>query len=91
MPDIPTIGETVPGYVGGGWTGIGAPAGTPAEIIALLSREVNAALVEPAIRTRLEALGNPILMMSPAEFHKLIVEETERWAKVITFANIKAN
>jgi tripartite-type tricarboxylate transporter receptor subunit TctC len=57
----------------------------------LLSREVNAALVDPSIRTRLEALGNPILMMSPAEFHKLIVEETERWAKVITFANIKAN
>ena len=91
LPDIPTIGETVPGYVGGGWTGIAAPANTPAEIIALLSREVNAALVDPAIRTRLEVLGNPILMMSPAEFHKLIVEETERWAKVITFANIKAN
>ena len=91
LPDIPTVGETVPGYVGGGWTGIGAPANTPTEIIALLSREVNAALVDPAIRTRLEALGNPILMMSPAEFHKLIVEETERWAKVITFANIKAN
>ena len=91
LADIPTVGETVPGYVGGGWTGIGAPANTPAEIIALLSREVNAALVDPSIRTRLEALGNPILMMSPAEFHKLIVEETERWAKVITFANIKAN
>ena len=91
LADIPTVGETVPGYVGGGWTGIGAPANTPTEIIALLSREVNAALVDPAIRTRLEALGNPILMMSPAEFHKLIVEETERWAKVITFANIKAN
>ena len=91
LPDIPTVGETVPGYVGGGWTGIGAPANTLTEIIALLSREVNAALVDPAIRTRLEALGNPILMMSPAEFHKLIVEETERWAKVITFANIKAN
>ena len=91
LPDIPTVGETVPGYVGGGWTGIGAPANTLTEIIALLSREVNAALVDPAIRTRLEALGNPILMMSPAEFHKLILEETERWAKVITFANIKAN
>ena len=91
LADIPTVGETVPGYVGGGWTGIGAPANTPAEIIALLSREVNAALVDPSIRTRLEALGNPILMMSSAEFHKLIVEETERWAKVITFANIKAN
>ena len=52
---------------------------------------MNAALVDPAFKSRLDNLGNPILMMSPAEFHKLIVEETERWAKVIKFANIKAN
>jgi tripartite-type tricarboxylate transporter receptor subunit TctC len=91
MPDVPTIGETVPGYVGGGWTGIGAPANTPTEIITLLNREVNAALVDPTLKVRLENLGNPILMMSPAEFHKLIVEETERWAKVVKFANIKVN
>ena len=91
LPDLPTIGETVPGYVGGGWTGIGAPANTPTEIITLLNREVNAALADPAIKARFENLGNPLLMMSPAEFHKLIVEETERWAKVIKFANIKAN
>src|SRR6185503_15638466 len=91
LPDLPTVGETVPGYVGGGWTGIGAPANTPAEIITLLNREVNAALADPTIKERLENLGNPILTMSPAEFHKLIVEETERWAKVIKFANIKAN
>jgi tripartite-type tricarboxylate transporter receptor subunit TctC len=91
LPDVPTIGETVPGYVGGGWTGIGAPANTPAEIINLLNREVNAFLADPTIKERLETLGNPILVTSPAEFHKLIVEETERWAKVIKFANIKAN
>ena len=91
LPDVPTVGETVPGYIGGGWTGIGAPANTPAEIIALLNREVNAALVDPALKSRLDALGNPLLMTSPAEFHRLIVEETERWAKVIKFANIKAN
>jgi tripartite-type tricarboxylate transporter receptor subunit TctC len=91
LPDVPTVGETVPGYVGGGWTGIGAPANTPGEIIALLNREVNAALVDPALKSRLDALGNPLLMTSPAEFHRLIVEETERWAKVIKFANIKAN
>jgi tripartite-type tricarboxylate transporter receptor subunit TctC len=91
LPDVPTVGETVPGYVGGGWTGIGAPANTPAEIITLLNREVNAALADPTVKARLETLGNPILVMSPAEFHKLIVEETERWAKVIKFANIKAN
>jgi tripartite-type tricarboxylate transporter receptor subunit TctC len=91
LPDVPTVGETVPGYVGGGWTGIGAPVNTPAEIINLLNREVNAFLADPAIKQRLETFGNPILTMSPAEFHKLIVEETERWAKVIKFANIKAN
>jgi tripartite-type tricarboxylate transporter receptor subunit TctC len=91
LPDVPTVGETVPGYVGGGWTGIGAPANTPGEIIALFNREVNAALVDPAFKSRLDALGNPLLMTSPAEFHRLIVEETERWAKVIKFANIKAN
>jgi tripartite-type tricarboxylate transporter receptor subunit TctC len=91
LPDVPTVGETVPGYVGGGWTGLGAPANTPPEIIALLAREVNTALSDPALRPRFEALGNPILTMSPTEFHKLIVEDTERWAKVIKFANIKAN
>ena len=91
LPDVPTVGETVPGYVGGGWTGIGAPANTPGDIIALLNREVNAALVDPALKSRLDAMGNPLLMTSPAEFHRLIVEETERWAKVIKFANIKAN
>jgi tripartite-type tricarboxylate transporter receptor subunit TctC len=89
LPDVPTIGESVPGYVGGGWSGIGAPANTPTEIIDLLNREINAALVDPAIKVRLENLGSPVLMMSPAEFRKHIVEETERWAKVIRFAKIK--
>ena len=89
LPDVPTIGELVPGYVGGGWSGIGAPAHTPTEIIDLLNREVNAALADPTIKGRLENLGSPVLMMSPAEFRKLIAAETERWAKVIKFANIK--
>jgi tripartite-type tricarboxylate transporter receptor subunit TctC len=89
LPDVPTIGESVPGYVGGGWSGIGAPANTPTEIIDLLNREINAALVDPAIKVRLENLGSPVLMMSPAEFRKHIAEETERWAKVIRFAKIK--
>jgi tripartite-type tricarboxylate transporter receptor subunit TctC len=60
LPDVPTIGETVPGYVGGGWTGIGAPANTPAEIINLVNREVNAFLADPTIKARLETSGNPI-------------------------------
>jgi tripartite-type tricarboxylate transporter receptor subunit TctC len=89
LPDIPTIGESVPGYVGGGWSGIGAPTHTPQEIVDLLNREVNAALADPKIKGRLENLGSPVLMMSPAEFHKLILEETERWAKVIKFAKIR--
>ena len=88
-PDVPTIGESVPGYLGGGWSGIGAPAQTPAEIVDLLNHEINAALADPKIKGRLENLGSPVLIMSPAEFGKLIVEETERWAKVIKFAKIK--
>ena len=90
LSDVPTIGESVPGYVGGGWSGIGAPANTPNEIIDLLNREVNAALADPTIKGRLENMGSPVLMMSPAEFRKLVAEETERWAKVIKFAGIKA-
>jgi tripartite-type tricarboxylate transporter receptor subunit TctC len=89
LPDVPTIGESVPGYLGGGWSGIGTPAHTSAEIIDLLNREINAALADPKIKGRLENLGSPVLMMSPAEFRKLIAEETERWAKVIKFAKIK--
>jgi tripartite-type tricarboxylate transporter receptor subunit TctC len=89
LPDIPTMGETVPGYVGGGWSGIGAPRNTPAEIINLLNREVNAALKDPKISERLENLGSPVLMLSPAEFQELVEAETIRWAKVIKFANIK--
>jgi tripartite-type tricarboxylate transporter receptor subunit TctC len=89
LPEVPTVGESVPGYVGGGWTGIGAPAKTPTEIIELLNREINAALADPKIKGRLENLGSPVMTMSPAEFRKLIVDETERWAKVIRFAKIK--
>jgi tripartite-type tricarboxylate transporter receptor subunit TctC len=89
LPDVPTIAEAVPGYVGGGWSGIGAPANTPPDIIDLLNREIRAALADPKIKEQLENMGSPILMMSPAEFRKLIAEETERWAKVIKFAKIK--
>jgi tripartite-type tricarboxylate transporter receptor subunit TctC len=89
LPDVPAMGESVPGYVGGGWSGIGAPRNTPTDIIDLLNREVNAALADPKIKGRLENLGSPVLMMSPAEFRKLIAAETERWAKVVKFANIK--
>lgn len=89
LPDVPTMGETVPGYVGGGWSGIGAPRDTPRDIIDLLNREVSAALDDPKIGGRLENLGSPVLKMTPDEFRKLIASETERWAKVVKFANIK--
>jgi tripartite-type tricarboxylate transporter receptor subunit TctC len=89
LPDVPTMGETVTGYVGGGWSGIGAPRDTPRDIIDLINREVNAALDDPKIGGRLENLGSPVLKMSPDQFRKLIASETERWAKVVKFANIK--
>ncbi len=89
LPDVPTVGETVAGYVGGGWSGIGAPRNTPTEIIDLLNREVNATLKDPKIKERIENMGSPVLLMSPAEFRQLIAVETERWAKVVKFANIQ--
>jgi tripartite-type tricarboxylate transporter receptor subunit TctC len=68
LSDVPTIGESMPGYVGGGWSGIGAPADTPNEIVDLLNRQVNAALADPTIKGRLENMGSPDLILSPAEF-----------------------
>jgi tripartite-type tricarboxylate transporter receptor subunit TctC len=90
LPDIPPVGEFVPGYEASGWFGVGAPKGTPAEIIDKLNREINAALVDPKIKARLADLGGDVLALSPADFGKLIAEETEKWGKVIRAANIKA-
>jgi tripartite-type tricarboxylate transporter receptor subunit TctC len=89
LPDIPTVGEFVPGYEASAWNGIGAPRNTPAEIIDKLNKEINAALADPTFRTRLADLGNTVLSGSPGDFGKLIADETEKWAKVIKFANIK--
>jgi len=89
LPDVPTVGEFVPGYETSGWTGIGAPSNTPAEIVEKLNRETNAGLADAAIRSRLADLGGTPLAGSPNDFGKLIVDETERWAKVIRAANIK--
>jgi len=89
LPNLPTVTEFVPGYVADSWYGAGLPINTPPEIVDKLNREINAALADPKIKGRLENLGSPVLMMSPAEFSKLIAEETERWAKVIKFAKIK--
>jgi tripartite-type tricarboxylate transporter receptor subunit TctC len=89
LPDIPTVGEFVPGYEASTWFGVGAPKSTPAEIVDKLNKEVNAALDDPKIKARLADLGGVALPQSPAEFGKLIADETEKWAKVIRAANIK--
>jgi len=89
LPGIPTVGEFLPGYEASGWNGIVAPRGTPADIIERLNREINAGLAQPAIKARFDDLGAPLLPLSPAEFGKLIAEDTEKWGKVIRAANIK--
>jgi tripartite-type tricarboxylate transporter receptor subunit TctC len=89
MPDTPTVGEFVPGYEASAWFGIGAPRNTPSAIIEALNKEINAALADPKMKARLADLGGTVLPGSPADFGKLIVEETEKWAKVIRAANIK--
>jgi len=83
LQDIPTVGEFVPGYEASAWFGIGAPKATPAEIIEKLNKEVNAALADPRMKARIVDLGGDVLALSPADFGKLIADETEKWGKVI--------
>jgi tripartite-type tricarboxylate transporter receptor subunit TctC len=89
LPDVPTIAETLPGYDVTGWAGVGAPQGTPIEIIDKLNREINAGLANPAIKAKYADLGYTDFITSPAEFGKFIAAETEKWAKVIRAAGIK--
>ena len=90
FPELPTVADYVPGYEASAWYGIGAPKGTPAEIVDRLNREANAILAEPATKARLAELGASLLPGSPADFGKLVADETEKWGKVIRFAGIKA-
>jgi tripartite-type tricarboxylate transporter receptor subunit TctC len=90
LPDIPTVGEFVPGYEASTWYGVCAPKATPAEVVEKLNKEVNAGLADPKIKARLAELGGTAFVGSPSDFSKLIAEETEKWAKVIRAANIKA-
>ena len=85
----PDRGEFVPGYEASNWFGVGAPKNTPAEIVDKLNKEINAGLADPKIKARLADLGGTVLAGSPADFGKLIADETEKWAKVIKFAGIK--
>jgi tripartite-type tricarboxylate transporter receptor subunit TctC len=89
LPDIPTVGEFVPGYEVSVWFGIGVPKATPAEIVDQLNKEVNAALDDPKIKARLADLGGTPLPGSPAQFGKFIADETEKWAKVVKFSGAK--
>jgi len=91
LPDTPTVGEFLPGYEASAVDGIGAPANTPADIVDKLNTEVNVALADPAIKARLAGLGSVPLSMSPAQYRAFIATETEKWAKVIKFAGIKAD
>jgi len=89
LPDVPTVGESVPGYEVSSWYGICARRGTPAEFIEKINKEINAGLADPTMKARLADLGGVTIAGSPGDFGKLIADETERWGKVIRTANIK--
>ena len=90
LKELPTIGSTVSGYEASQWYGVAAPAKTPTEIVAKLNREINAAFADPAMQSRLAAISGDIIAGSPADFGKLIKDETEKWAKVVKQAGLKA-
>ncbi len=89
LPDIPTVGETIPGYEASQWYGIGVPKSTPAPIVDLLNRETNAFLADPRTKARLIDLGGTELPGSPIDFAKMISAETDKWSKVVKFADVK--
>ena len=91
LPDIPTVGDFVPGYEASNWYGIGAPRNTPVEAIEKLNKETNAGLADPKIKARIADLGGSVLTGSPADFGRLIADETEKWGKVVKFVGIKAD
>ena len=91
LPDVPAMAEFLPGYEANGWYGVVAPKGTPPEVIETLNKQINAALADPTMRKRFTELGCGVFTGSPADFEKFIVNETEKWAKVIQFAGVKAD
>jgi tripartite-type tricarboxylate transporter receptor subunit TctC len=91
LPDVPAVGDFLPGYEASTWFGVGAPKNTPAEIVNRLNKEINAALADPKVTARLTDLGGTLLAGSPADFERLIAAETDKWAKVIRFYGLKAS
>jgi tripartite-type tricarboxylate transporter receptor subunit TctC len=89
LPDVPTVADFVPGYEVSAWLGFGAPTNTPSDIVGVLNREINAALADARIKSRLIELGGAVLATSPAQFAKLVADDTEKWRKVVTFAGLK--
>jgi tripartite-type tricarboxylate transporter receptor subunit TctC len=89
LPDVPTVGESVPGYEASSWFGIGASKNTPVSVITMLNKEINEALADPKLKARLSDLGGIMLPNAPADFGKLVAEGTEKWARVIRAQNIK--
>jgi tripartite-type tricarboxylate transporter receptor subunit TctC len=91
LPDVPAIAEVVPGFSVMGWLGYGVPKGTPPDVVERLNREVNAVLADPAIKARMAELGSEVIAGSAADFGKLVADDTEKWAKVVKFAGLKAD
>jgi tripartite-type tricarboxylate transporter receptor subunit TctC len=89
LPDVPPVGDFVPGYELTAWFGVGAPINTPAEIVDKLNKEITAALADPRMKARISGMGAAPFVSSPADFGKFIADETEKWAKVIKFAGLK--
>jgi tripartite-type tricarboxylate transporter receptor subunit TctC len=91
LPDVPTVADFVPGYESSAWYGVGAPKGTPAEIVDRLNREINAILADPKAKARVAEMGATLITGSPADFGRLVADETEKWGKVVKFAGAKAD
>jgi tripartite-type tricarboxylate transporter receptor subunit TctC len=91
LPEVPTVADFLPGYESSQWYGVGAPKNTPVEIVEKLNKEINAALADPKMKARFADMGGTVLPGSPADFGKLIADETEKWGKVVKFAGLKAD
>jgi tripartite-type tricarboxylate transporter receptor subunit TctC len=90
LPDVPTMGEVIPGFEAATWNGVGAPKGTPPEIIERLNREINAGLQDAALLKRLADVGGTPIRVSPAEMTAMIAKDTEKWARVVKAAGLQA-